>query len=75
MTDPYEGGWESWSKYVLKELERQGNSIISLQKSREEDSKELLVLKVKAGIVGAIAGVIFSALTTLVIKQLWSANP
>jgi hypothetical protein len=49
-------GWGEWSKYVLKELERLNENYNSLSDKLDKLNVDLVTLKVKAGIWGAIAG-------------------
>lgn len=51
-------GWETWSKYVLKELERLNDCYEKLDKKVDIIRNDIIILKVKAGIWGAFAGAI-----------------
>ena len=51
-------GWSEWQNHVLCELQRLSTSIDNLSTIIHDNSKELAALKVKAGIWGAIAGMI-----------------
>lgn len=72
-----ENGWNEWSKFVLKELERQSDCIDEVNKSIarlthdmnkrfEEVNIEIATLKVKAGLWGALGGAIPVALGLLI---------
>lgn len=51
-------GWTEWSKYVLKELERLNACYDSLNEKVGKISNDIMMLKVKSGVWGAIAGLI-----------------
>jgi hypothetical protein len=51
-------GWHEWSKYVLKELERLNACEERIERELREIRTDLATLKVKAGMWGAIAGLI-----------------
>jgi len=55
---PPENDWNEWSKYVLKELERLGNSYEKLDARMDKMSNEITSLKVKSGVWGLIGGAI-----------------
>jgi len=57
MPDPT-NGWTEWSKYVLKELERLNTCYDSLNEKMNKISNDIMMLKVKSGVWGAIAGLI-----------------
>ena len=50
-------GWNEWSKYVLKELERLDKSIRELILEVRANREDVLALKIKAGLIGAGASV------------------
>jgi hypothetical protein len=50
--------WSVWSKHVLIELERLNKGQSELQKCLNEVKMEVNMLKVKAGVWGAISGAI-----------------
>ena len=62
--------WSVWSKHVLIELERLNKGQRDLQLSVNDIKLELTMLKVKAGVWGAISGaipiIILIAIQTLV---------
>ena len=49
-------GWTEWSKYVLKELERLNSTQEAIEKRLNSIEVEIGMLKVKAGVWGALAG-------------------
>jgi len=51
-------GWNTWSKYVLKELERLNVCYGELKKEVVQTNIEIAKLKVKAGFWGAVGGAI-----------------
>lgn len=55
---PPENGWNEWSKFVLKELERLNHCYENLNKTAGRIQTEIAMLKVKSGIWGAIGGAI-----------------
>tara|TARA_Y100000310_G_scaffold247602_1_gene253264 strand:+ start:32514 stop:32753 length:240 start_codon:yes stop_codon:yes gene_type:complete len=60
-------GWNEWSKYVLKELERLNGAYTILDGKLDEIIKDVSTLKVKAGMWGAIAGMIPVAVALAII--------
>ena len=50
--------WESWSKYVLKEVERLNDCYDGLSKEIVKIGKDIVGLKVKSGMWGVIGGMI-----------------
>ena len=68
--------WQEYRRLVLAELERLDEAIKNLDKKLDERDKaqdvkvsainmELLTLKIKASVYGALAGAIFSALVAI----------
>ena len=53
-------GWNEWSKFVLKELERLNSCYDAIDKKVDKINVELAMLKVKSGIWGATAGIVGS---------------
>jgi len=51
-------GWKEWSNYVLKELERLNGCYIRLDSKIDILTKEVVILKVKAGVWEMIGGAI-----------------
>jgi hypothetical protein len=64
MTQP--NGWNEWSKFVLKELERLNSCYDKLDQKATEIQTEIVMLKVKSGVWGAIGGVASIAIVLLV---------
>jgi len=54
-------GWNEWSKYVLNELKRLGDSYEQLDEKMTQVMVEVGMLKVKAGVWGGLAGLISAA--------------
>jgi len=59
--------WNSWSKYVLMELERLNKCYKGLDKKVDDIRMDIVALKVKAGLWGALGG----ALPVLVALGIW----
>ena len=57
-----DNSWNSWSKHVLKELERLSESYQDMQKELQKVSLEISLLKFKNTFWGAIGGAIPVAL-------------
>ncbi len=55
---PDEEGWNTWSKYVLKELERLNNVAEAMNAKLDKVITDITVLKMKAGVWGLIGGMI-----------------
>ena len=53
---PFNNGWPEWSNYVLKELEHQNKRNDLIFNKLDIITAELITLKVKAGVWGAMAG-------------------
>jgi len=51
-------GWNEWSKFVLKELERLNTCSKDLKQSVDKARMDIVALKVKAGFWGAVGGAI-----------------
>jgi hypothetical protein len=68
MTPPNNDSWVEWSKHVLLELRRLDENCVKLQGKLDNISYELVTLKTKATIWGAIAGAIFSVIGSKLIK-------
>jgi len=64
---PSDNGWDEWGKHVLWELKRLSDCYCGLQDTVNGMKNELSVLKVQAGIWGALAGAIPAALAVLYI--------
>lgn len=53
-----DNGWSEWSKYVLKELERMHDWLNEIEKKVNSQRVEIAMLQVKAGLWGALGGII-----------------
>ncbi len=51
-------GWNEWSKYVLKELERLNSCYHEMDKKLNRITVDIAKLKVKSGIWGLIGGAV-----------------
>lgn len=60
-------GWTEWGRHVLSELERLNGCIEALNGRIRASEIEQTILKVKAGIWGALAGMIPVAITLLIL--------
>lgn len=60
-------GWTEWGRHVLSELERLNGCIEAINGRLREFEIEQTVLKVKAGIWGAIAGMVPVVITLLIL--------
>lgn len=80
--------WQEYRRLVLAELERLDEAIKNLdekldKRDKEQDAKvsainlELLTLRIKASIYGALAGAIFSTLVAIVTALIyrWPTTP
>ena len=80
--------WQEYRRLVLAELERLDDAIKNLdekldKRDKEQDAKvsainlELLTLRIKASIYGALAGAIFSTLVAIVTALIyrWPTTP
>ncbi len=67
-------GWNEWAKYVLKELERLNEGQKETNDQMQLLRTDVAMLKVKAGIWGAVAGSI-PAIGTLIIALLLKFIP
>ncbi len=57
-----DNGWDEWRKFVLMELKRSNKSHESTGQRLEVISKDIVALKVKAGVWGLVGGLIPVAL-------------
>jgi len=64
-------GWNEWSKYVLKELERLNGCYEQIDKKVDKIEQEIAMLKVKSGVWGLVGGLIpvVIALIFIFLKQ------
>lgn len=76
MPDNVPNGWNQWSKYVLKELERLADGQEKIEKQLNGLTVEFkqfqTAMKIKSGVWGAMAGAVpaIVVLTVLLIKNL-----
>lgn len=63
---PDGNGWNEWSRYVLKELERLNHCYESIIKELVIIKSEISALKVKAGVWGLLGGCIPVTITMVV---------
>lgn len=59
-------GWNEWSKYVLKELERLSDCYEGIRGDITDIKTEIATLKVKAGIWGAVGAMVPIAIMLVV---------
>lgn len=64
---PQKDGWDSWANHVLAELTRHNEWNNKLSDQIAAMSNEISMLKVKAGVWGAIAGLIPAAITIIIV--------
>jgi len=62
-------GWDEWSRFVLKELERLNENTVRLQRDIAQVHVEVAGLKVKASTWGGLAGLI-TVLVALLLQAL-----
>lgn len=53
-----QNGWNEWSRYVLKELERMSSCYAALDKRYAQLHEDIVILKVKAAAIAVGASVI-----------------
>lgn len=62
-------GWDEWGNYVLKTMEKIEHRVEKCEETvssnKLENQKDIIELRVKAAIYGAISGIIISAITTI----------
>jgi len=63
---PNENGWNEWSKHVLAELMRLDNGQKEMNTTQNKILVEIAMLKVKAGVWGALAGLIPAGIAIVV---------
>ena len=64
-----ENDWNTWSKHVLKELERLNDCYVELNKGIQSVREDIVGLKIKSGMWGLVAGAI-PVLVLILIKYL-----
>jgi len=62
--------WTEWSKFVLKELERNNDSIESLRKENQSLRVDLVTIQTKVYLITAGIGIIAGAIGTAIAKML-----
>jgi hypothetical protein len=65
-----ENGWSEYKLLVMNQLETMTGELKEINSKVDELRSGVLILKVKAGVYGGIAGFVITALTTLIIKYL-----
>lgn len=65
-------GWEEWGRHVLVELRRLNECVKELDRKQDKIREEIAELRIKAGMLGLIAGAIPVAI--LILLRLFS-NP
>lgn len=60
-----DNGWNEWSRHVLAELERLNDCQEKIETDVKQISVDIAMLQVKAGVWGAIAGLIPSVLVLI----------
>jgi hypothetical protein len=63
---PEVDSWESWSRYLRSEIERQGKALDELNAKVDDIRMEIATLKVKAGVWGAVADVLAGLVAVLI---------
>lgn len=66
MVPNHDDDWEVWKNHVLEELKRQNQWLGSIQRTMNSIEVELAVLKVKAGMWGAMGGIATTVGTMLI---------
>lgn len=56
--EPHESSWVEYQRLVLSELERHTKDLDALRKELQIIREEIVMLKVKAGVWGAVAGLV-----------------
>ncbi len=62
------GSWDACKMYVLRELQRMNGLLEEMQRDITGISNSMTALKTKMGFIGAVAGVIVSAVVSIFIK-------
>ena len=63
---PGENGWNEWSRFVLKELERLNRCYESVDKKLDKMNEQLVLMRVKTAGIGAVVSLIVTIVTILV---------
>jgi hypothetical protein len=64
--NPEANGWGEYRKLVVHELERLSNEIAGLRGDLQKVDRDVLSLKIKAGIWGGVAGTILGVVIRLI---------
>jgi len=65
-----QNGWEKWSNYVLKNIERLDERLSKMEDKEVETKVEMTILKTKATIWGSIASFIVSLIISVIVGVL-----
>jgi len=63
---PGENGWNEWSRFVLKELERLNRCYESVDKKLDKMNEQLVLMRVKTAGIGAAVSLIVTIVTILI---------
>ena len=67
MTDS-PNGWNEWSKFVLKELERLNECYKEMNNKLDDLKSTTVALKVQMGFIGAVSAIIVSIIMKYALK-------
>lgn len=67
---PKSDTWTEWSRYVLKELERNNEAIESSREALQELKVQMATLQTKVYIIGTVLGVLGGAIGTALAKAI-----
>ena len=73
MHEETPGSWEEYQRLVLAELKRFEKDILEIKSSQTDILTEIAILKVKAGIWGAIGGIL-TAIASGILYMLGSSK-
>jgi hypothetical protein len=68
MPSEIDGNWDSCKMFVLNELKRMNDWLSHMDKNLDDISAQMTALKTKMAFIGAAAGLIVSAIFSLIIK-------
>lgn len=67
----FHDGWESWSKYVIKSIEKLESKVdsidIQIQQDKLDIKEDIITLKTKASFWGSVSGIVVSAIMSILI--------
>ena len=67
----FHDGWESWSKYVIKSIEKLESKVDSMESQMHQDKldikEDIITLKTKASFWGSVSGIIVSAVISILV--------